>query len=148
MKRVLMILVGLGLAVAVSSATEKAVKMQDLPEAVRKTVQQQAKGAELKGLSKETENGKTFYEAETRVKGHGRDILIDSAGNVVEVEEETALDSIPSPARAAIERKAAGGKITRVETVTKGGTVAYEAAVAKAGKRSEVAVAADGSSTK
>lgn len=148
MKRALTILVGVGLALATASAAEKAVKMRDLPEAVRKTVQQQTQGAEVKGLSKETEHGKIFYEVETRVNGHGRDVLIDPAGQVVEVEEEVALDSIPAPARAAIEKKAAGGKIKKVETVTKGGEVTYEAAVVKAGKTSEIVVAPDGSTPK
>jgi len=148
MKRALTILVGVGLALATASAAEKAVRMQDLPEAVRKTVQQQTQGAEVKGLSKETEHGKTFYEVETRVNGHGRDVLIDPAGKVVEVEEEVALDSIPAPVRAAIEKTAAGGKIKKVESVTKGGTVTYEAAVVKAGKTSEIVVAPDGSTPK
>ena len=42
---------------------EKPLKMKDLPSAVQKAVQAQTKGAELKRLSKEVENGKTFYEA-------------------------------------------------------------------------------------
>ena len=45
---------------------EVKVKMQDLPLAVQKTVREQAKGATLHGLSKEIEDGKTFYEAEYR----------------------------------------------------------------------------------
>ena len=125
-------------------AQEQAVKMKDLPPAVQKTVQEQTKGAVLKGLSKEVENGKTTYELETTVKGRSRDLLIDASGVVVEVEEEVALDSIPPAAKAAIAKNAAGGKITRVETVTRGKTTTYEAAITKAGKSSEVAVAADG----
>ncbi len=41
--------------------------MKDLPPAVQKTVQDQAKGAEIKAISKETEDGKTHYEVETRL---------------------------------------------------------------------------------
>ena len=73
-------------------ASEKSVKMKDLPRAVQKTVQEQMSGAKLLGLSKETEKGKTFYEAETTVNGHTRDVLIDSKGAVVQVEEEIAMD--------------------------------------------------------
>ena len=43
--------------------SEKRVKMKDLPEAVRKTVEEQSRGAKLRGLAKETEDGKTYYEA-------------------------------------------------------------------------------------
>jgi hypothetical protein len=38
-----------------ATAAEKKLHMKDLPPAVQKTVQEQTKGAEIKGLSKETE---------------------------------------------------------------------------------------------
>jgi hypothetical protein len=65
-------------------ASEKAVKLKDLPPAVQKAVQEQTKGAELKGLAKEVEKGKTFYEAETMVNGRTRDLLFDDAGDADE----------------------------------------------------------------
>jgi uncharacterized membrane protein YkoI len=130
---------------AVAFAAEKPVTFRDLPPAVQKTVQAETKGSQIKGFSQEIENGKTVYEVESIMNGLGRDLLIDSAGAVIEVEQEVALDSIPAAARAVIQKKAAGGKITKVETLTKGKTVSYEAAVDKAGKTSEISVAADGS---
>jgi uncharacterized membrane protein YkoI len=129
-------------------ATEKKVQLKDLPSAVQRAMTQQTKGAQIKGYELEVENGKTFYEAETVVNGKSRDILFDAAGALVEVEEETTLDSIPAPAKAALEKAAAGGKITKVETVTSGGRVNYEAAITKGMKRSEFAVGADGSVVK
>jgi len=51
-------------------------------------------------------------------------------------------------AKAAIEKKAAGAKITKVETLTKGGKTTYEAAITKGKKTSEITVAADGSAVK
>lgn len=125
--------------------SETRVQMKDLPGAVQKTVQEQTRTAKLKGLVKETEKGKTYYEAETIVNGKSRDILIDSTGAVVEVEEATTLKSIPEAARKAIQAQAGSGKILRVESVTRDSVVSYEAAVQKAGKKSEVAVNADGS---
>jgi uncharacterized membrane protein YkoI len=127
-------------------ASETRVQMKDLPEAVQKTVQEQTKTAKLRGLAKEIEDGKTFYEAETTVNGKSRDILIDPTGAVVEVEEPVSLDSLPEAARKAIQTKAGSGKILKVESVTKGSIVSYEAVVQKNGKKSEVAVNADGSS--
>jgi len=130
-------------------AAEKKVTMKDLPPAVQKTVQDQTKGAEIKGLSKETEKGKTSYEVETMVNGKHRDILVDAQGVVTEVEEETALDSIPAPAKAGIEKMAAGGKISRVEILTKGSETLYEAAyTSKDGKKHEVQVKPDGAAAK
>lgn len=131
-----------------SLAAEKPVQMKDLPPAVQKSVQEQSKGAQLKGLSKEVEQGKTFYEAETVVNGRTRDLLFDAAGTLVEIEEETPIETIPAAARAAIEKKASGGKIKKLETVTKGQSVTYEAAIVRGGKTQEVAVKADGSAAK
>jgi uncharacterized membrane protein YkoI len=133
------------LSFATAFAGESAVKMKDLPPAVQKTVQEQTKGAQIKGLSKEVEKGKTMYEVETVVNGKSRDLLIDASGALVSVEEPVTIDAIPAAAKAAIERLAAGGKIKSVESVTKGQTVTYEAVIAKGLKKSEVVVAADGS---
>jgi uncharacterized membrane protein YkoI len=130
----------MGLA-AMTQASEQRVKMEDLPPAVQATVKAQSQGATLHGLSKEVENGKTLYEAEMVVNGHGKDVEIDSSGAVVAVEEEVALSSLPAAARAAIEKSAGNGKVLKVEAITHGGSlVAYEAQVNNAGKRSEVRV--------
>jgi uncharacterized membrane protein YkoI len=130
---------------AVGLASEVAIKMKDLPAAVRKTVEEQSKGATLRGLSKEVEAGKTRYEAELKVDGRNKDVLIDPAGAVVEIEEEATLDSLPEPVRAAIEKQAGKRKIMGVESVTKNNKiVAYEAKVQDTGKASEIKVAPDG----
>jgi hypothetical protein len=133
------------IASAVAFAGETSVKMKDLPPAVQKTVEEQTRGAQIKGLSKEIEKGKTTYEVETMLNGKARDLLIDSTGALVSVEEPVAIDAIPVAAKAAIEKLAAGGKIKSVESVTKGPTVSYEAVIVKGLKKSEVVVGADGS---
>ena len=130
-------------------AAEKKIKMKDLPPAVRKTVEDLGKTSTIVGLAKEVEDGKTMYEAETKVNGKTRDLTIDAEGKIVMSEDEVAIDSIPAPARAAIEKEAAGGKITLVEKVTKGADVKYEAAITpKSGKKKEVSFGADGSAVK
>jgi hypothetical protein len=133
------------LSFALAFAAETPVKMKDLPPAVQKTVAEQTKGAQIKGLSKEVEKGQTMYEVETMVNGKSRDLLIDAAGALVSVEEPVAIDAIPAAAKASLEKLAAGGKIKSVESVTKGQTVTYEAVIVKGSKKSEVVVAADGS---
>src|SRR5579864_560298 len=121
--RVLYVTMPLVLMAASLFAAEKRVKMENLPPAVQKTVQQQSKGATIRGLSQEVENGKTFYEAELKVNGHNKDLLIDSAGAVVEIEEEVPLDSVPAAAKAAIEKGARKGKIALVESVTQNNSI-------------------------
>jgi uncharacterized membrane protein YkoI len=108
-------------------------------------VTDQTKGAQIKGMSKEVEKGQTMYEVETMVNGKSRDLLIDAAGALVSVEEPVTIDTIPAPAKATMEKLAAGGKIKSVESVTKGQTVTYEAVIVKGLKKSEVVVTADGS---
>lgn len=138
------LLVGLLAASTVMLGAEHAVKMKDLPPAVQKAVHEQTQGATVKGVSKEVEGGKTLYEVETVANGKTRDLILDSAGVLVEVEQEVDLASIPGPAKTAIETYAKGGKINKVETLTKGDVVLYEAAVRKGVKNSEVTVSADG----
>lgn len=85
-----------------------------------------------------------MYEVETVANGRTRDFLLDTSGAVVEVEQEVDIASIPAPAKAAIETYAKGGKINKVETLTKGDSVMYEASVRRGSKTSEVTVGADG----
>jgi hypothetical protein len=145
--RVLVGLALLSLAVA-ATAAEKPMKLRDLPPAVQKAMQEETKGAQVKGYAQETENGKVLYEVETKRDGRARDISFDSTGAVVSVEEEVPLESLPPAARAAIEKAAVGGRIGLVEKVTEDGAVKYEAHVTKGAKKSEVVVKADGSPAK
>lgn len=82
-----------------------------------------------------------MFEVETTVSGHSRDLLFDASGTLVEIEEATNLDTVPAAVRAALEAR---GHVLTVEQVTRGKTITYEATVEKNGKKSEVAVNADG----
>ena len=115
--------------------------MKDLPPAVQKTIQEETRNATLVGIGKEKENGKTVYELETKVNGKTRDLMIDATGHVYLVEEETALDSVPTAVKTALQSR---GKLLRLETLKKGTAVTYEAQVEKNGQKSEVELDADG----
>ena len=126
-------------------AQEKQIQRADLPPAVEKTVTAQSQGATIKGFSQETEHGQTYYEAEMTVNGHSKDVLIDTSGAVVEIEEQVALDSIPANVQQGLQAKARSGKILKVESLTKHDKlVAYEAVVQTAGKKKEIQVGPDG----
>ena len=126
-------------------AADKPLLLKDLPPAVQKTVEAETKGATIKSIVKEKEKGKTFYEVETMVNGKSRDIVVNSAGSLEVVEEQAELDSFPTPAKAAILKKVANGKITLAETLKKGSVLNYEAAyTTKGGKKKEVIVTAEG----
>jgi hypothetical protein len=126
-------------------AEEKKIQRSDLPLAVEKTVTEQSTGATVRGFSLEKEKGETFYEAQLTIDGHSKDILIDSAGAVIEVEEEVAMDKLPSAVKAGLLAKAGKGKIRKVESIKKHDKlVAFEAKVDLDGKKSEVQVGPDG----
>ena len=133
-----------------AAAAAKSLQVKDLPAAVQQTVQDTLKGAEIKNISKEVEKGVTQYEVETMRNGKHRDFNVDAKGKLIVVEEEVDMASIPAAARAAIEKKMAGGKLKMVETVDKGDSVTlYEASyTSKAGKNGAVLVKADGTETK
>ena len=129
----------------IAFAQEEKIQRADLPPAVEKTVAAQSLGATIKGFSQEKENGQTYYEAEMAVAGHTKDVLIDTAGAVVEVEEQVALDALPATVKDGLQAKAGKGKILKVESLTKHDKlIAYEAKVLTDGKKSEIQVGPDG----
>lgn len=127
-------------------AAETKVKPSDLPAAVQAALKDQTKGATIVGASQEREHGHMTYEVETKRNGKGRDLTFAENGSLLEVEEEVDLNSIPAPAQEAIEKRAAGDTISKVESVTRGSRTSYEADVkSKTGHNYEIAVNADGS---
>ena len=133
---------------SLSLASEKKIQMKDLPAPVQQAIRQVSAGATIRGFATEVENGKTTYEAEMTVNGHGKDVTFDAIGKVVSVEEEVALDRIPTAAHAAIQKAVGNGKLQKIESVTENGKSFYEASFRKDGKSSEVQVDASGSKVK
>jgi hypothetical protein len=120
---------------------EKKIQRSQLPPEVEQTVKTLSKTATIRGFSQEIGRGATYYEVELTVSNHRKDCLMDIKGNVVEVEEEVALASLPPSVQDGLEAMARGGKVQEVESITKQGKlVAYEADVRRDGKRWEVQV--------
>ncbi len=117
---------------------ETKLSFSNLPSAVQKTAKQESEGATVRGYSKEVEHGETLYEVELSINGKTKDLSLDAAGNVVEVEQEVEFNSLPAATKAALTKRAAGSKIQKVEKVSKGQDVSYEAVVLSGGKRKEI----------
>jgi hypothetical protein len=127
------------------SAQEKRLQRKDLPPAVEKAVMEQSKGGTIKGFSTEVENGKKIYEMTLAVDGHARDVSFDANGHVLEIEDEVAFDGLPAAVKDGLTRAAGKAKITKVESLTKGGKLlAYEAVVTAGTKHREIQVGPDG----
>lgn len=136
----------LGLGVA-SFAADVKISVRDLPPAIQKALSSHLEGAKIVAASKEQEHDGSFtYEVETKHDGKGRDLTFDEKGTLLEVEQEVDMDQAPADVRKALQDRANGGTIEKLESVTKGSKTSYEADVKMAnGKRKEIAVNADGS---
>ena len=136
----------LGISFTLSTlAREKSVKLDELPAAVKATVQEASRGLKLKGLTQEEKNGEILYEAELEVDGHIRDVIINTSGAIVLVEEEVPWEQLPEAVRAAIEKGAEGGKILHVESLTRNNVIeSYEGHVRKGWRKLEIKVDPEG----
>jgi hypothetical protein len=144
-RKYLMSLGGMLLVALACSAQEQKIQRSELPPAVEAKVAAESAGATIKGFSREKEKGQTIYEMELVVNGHGKDISMDATGTILEIEEEVAIDALPTAVKDALNAKAKNGKIVKVESLTKRDKlVAYEADVVIDGKRSEIQVGPDG----
>lgn len=127
------------------TAQERKVEESALPAPVRKAMQEQTQGATIKSYTTEVENGKRLYEAQTIVNAHTKDISVEANGTLSEIEDEVVFDSLPATVQAALTKRAAGAKITKVESLTKHGKlVAYEAATLRGTRRGEIQVGPNG----
>jgi len=143
------VIASLALAAGALAAPAKKLQLKDLPPPVQTTIREQSKGAEIRNISRETEDGIAQYEVETMLNGKHRDFNVDIKGALLVVEEETTLDAIPPAAKGAILKKAAGGKLGMIELFKRGSETLYEAAyTGRDGKKHSVLLKADGSETK
>jgi hypothetical protein len=128
---------------------ESHVPCNTLPAAVLSHAKSEAGDATIRGCVKDKENGKLTYEVETLKDGRSRDIEFDGSGSVLEVEEEVTASSVPAAVSDAIATAAKGGKVGKIESVTRGGSIAsYETTITRQGQRREVAFSPQGAPVK
>ena len=123
---------------------EEKVVLAEVPEAARNTILHQAAGHKVREIEKETEHGRTVYEAEWRVGGKEVEVKVAADGKLLERETEIALKDVPETARKTILKEAAGTKVTEVEKVVAGDRVTYEAEWKTDGKEIEITVSPAG----
>ena len=131
--------------VCTAHAEEKRISRAQLPPAVRKIADEQAQGAIVRAYTTDVENGQREYEVEMTLNGHSKDVTIAPDGRLIEIEEQTAPDALPSPVLYSLRRKAGRADIVKVESIAKNGAiVAYEAQLRSSGKRFEIQVGPNG----
>jgi hypothetical protein len=128
-----------------AGATHAHASLDSLPPAVQATVRKHTEGAVIHSISKEAEKGKPVYEIETRIGDRSRDMIVGVDGTLMVMENQVMLDSLDASIREALRKGAGAGKITRVESVQLGDSLAYyEAQVVTSGKHSEIKVSPSG----
>jgi hypothetical protein len=126
-------------------AAEHSVACSTLPPAVQQKSKPMLEGSVVHGCVRDISMGKTTYELELLKDGRSRDITFDPDGNALEVEEQIDFASLPKPVAAAIQKEVGTDHLGKIESLTRGGTlISYETAVARNGKRREIAFRPDG----
>lgn len=110
-------------------AGEEEIDVKDLPSAVLAAFQKAYPNAEIKGASKEDEDGRIVYEIESVDGKQKRDILYSEEGKVLEVEEQIAFKMLPDAIKKTIKDKYPEAEIEKAEKITKNGTINYEVLV-------------------
>jgi len=135
---------------ACACAAEHSVPCNTLPEAV----QQRSKsllepGTTVHGCIKDVSAGKTTYEMELLTPKGSKDVTFSPQGDVVEIEQQVDPAALPPPVAAAFAKASSGGKLGKVESLTRQGQlIAYESTVIKGGRHRELAFRPDGAPMK
>ena len=64
------------------------VKLEDCPKAVQDTIKQEAGSGKIEEIEKETENGRTLYEAEVVIGGKTYELTVGEDGTLIGKEAE------------------------------------------------------------
>jgi|SRR5579859_7519717 len=59
------------------------IKFAEAPEAVQKTLTEQAGGAKIDSVDKQTKDGKTVYEADAVINGTNYEIVVGADGQLI-----------------------------------------------------------------
>jgi hypothetical protein len=143
----------LTVALALSSCTyaaEHSVPCNTLPDAVQQSSKSLLEpGTTVHGCVKDVSGGKTTYEMELLTPQGSKDVTFSPAGDILEIEQQVDPATLPPPVAAAFAKAATGGKLGKVESLTRQGQlIAYESTIEKGGKHRELAFRPDGTPMK
>jgi hypothetical protein len=148
MKALLSILFVLSLSLVSVRADDAAVekKLAKIPKAAAEALRKAAGTAHIEAIDVEKDGKVTIYEAELKEAGKpDREVSVKADGTLNAEEFTIPLAEVPAKAKAAIEAGAKGAEIKRVQHITRGGKVTFEALYVLKGKESEVEYLEDGS---
>jgi uncharacterized membrane protein YkoI len=116
-------------------AQEKKITAKEVPAAVIAAFKNSYPNAAIRGYAQEKENGKVFYEIESREGSTRRDVRYNPDGTVAEVEESIPATDLPADAQQTIKQKYPRAVIVLAEKTTAGDKVGYEVSLRNGKKR-------------
>jgi uncharacterized membrane protein YkoI len=120
---------------------DRALTLEQLPAPVRATILQETGDGTIKEIMRETEGGKTLYEAEWIAGGRTCEIEVTSDGALMEREEEVDAADVPDAVKSVAARRfPAGARVVYVKKMI----VLYELEAEIDGKETEILVAPTG----
>jgi hypothetical protein len=123
-----------GVFTSASAQSEKKIGTKDLPVAVKSAFAEEYPKAVIRGASKETEGGKTYYEIESIDGTIHRDLLYTPAGEVYEIEEAVAAKELPEAVQDSLKKVFKEYSIRKAERSSHASEVYYEIRL-KSGKK-------------
>jgi hypothetical protein len=112
-----------------------AVDLKVLPPTVLDAFKKAYPKAVIRGASKETEKGVTYYEVESVDGKMNRDLLYTADGKTVEVEEAIAPGALPAAVVKTLAKTYPGYKILKAEDMLKDGQKLFELEIQVNGKK-------------
>ena len=133
----------LGLS-AMAQEKEKKITAKEVPALVIENFKRAYPKAVIRGYASEMEDGKQYYEIESREGTTRRDVLYNPDRTVAEVEESIDANTLPPAALQAIKQKHPRAVITLAEKTMVGDKVTYEVSAREGRKRFSMEFDSDG----
>src|SRR3982751_3687817 len=112
-KKVLLIALAFLFTAISAPAQESKVSAKDVPPAGIAAFKAAYPNATVRGYAKEKENGKIFYEIESKEGGIMRDVLYKPDGTISEVEETVATTGLPAAPQELLKTKYATAVVAK-----------------------------------
>jgi hypothetical protein len=123
---------------------EGKLDLKILPDAVLSAFRAAYPKAVVKGASKETEKGATYFEVESVDGKLNRDLLYTADGKAVEIEESIAATDLPAAVQQTLSKEYPGAKVLKAERMTKGNQILFELRIQIKDKQTGVTIDPNG----
>ena len=141
----LALIAGFTVSVLGDEEKEETISMDKVPKAVKEALAKYASESEVKNVEKGEQNGKKVYEFDIEHAGRKFEVAFTKKGKYMGTEEDVDFSTLPDAVQKALTALAGSGKLSGFEkAVDADNKITYEADLDKDGKKSEVAVDADG----